>query len=96
MDVEQQPIAEILPGLYRAVLDAVADLEARGHRHDAATIRMDATRAYSGAWNAATAHRLRVLTSRARRIVGSSRRPRRRDSLRTSLGRRLSPQRSTL
>ena len=89
-DVEQQPVAEVLPALYRAVLDAVADLELRGHRVDAAAIRTDATRAYSGAWNAATAHRLRVLSARAARIIGSSRRPRRRDSLRTSLGRRLS------
>jgi hypothetical protein len=96
VNVEQQPVAEVLPGLYRAVLDAVADLEARGHRHDAATIRMDATRAYSGAWNAATAHRLRVLAVRATRIVGSSRRPRRRDSLRTTLSRRQSLERTTL
>ena len=51
--VEQQPVAEVLPGLYRAVLDAVADLELRGLRPDAAKLRLEATRAYSGAWNPA-------------------------------------------
>ena len=93
--VEQQPVAEVLPGLYRAVLDAVADLELRGHRLDAAAIRRDATRAYSAAWNPVAAHRLQVLRARAARIVGS-RRPRRRDSLLTILSRRLNVERTTL
>jgi len=93
--VEQQPVAEVLPGLYRAVLDAVADLELRGYRLDAAAIRSDATRAYSGAWNVATAHRLRVLSARAARIV-ASRRPRRRSSLLAALSRRANVQRTTL
>jgi len=93
--VEQQPVAEVLPGLYRAVLDAVADLELRGHRLDAAAIRSDATRAYSAAWNPAAAHRLRVLQVRAARIV-ASRRPRRRTSLLTTLSRRLNVERTTL
>ena len=91
--VEQQPVAEVLPGLYRAVLDAVADLELRGLRRDAAAIRADATRAYSGAWNAAAARRLRVLTARAARIIGSRRR---RESLRSAVGRRLNTERTTL
>ena len=85
--VEQQPVAEVLPGLYRAVLDAVADLELRGLRLDAAKLRLEATRAYSGAWNPAAAHRMRVLTARAARIV-ASRRPGRRDSFLTGIGRR--------
>ena len=93
--VEQQPVAEVLPGLYRAVLDAVADLELRGHRLDAAAIRREATRTYSAAWTPAAAHRMRVLRARAARIVGS-RRPRRRDSLLTVLGRRLNVERTTL
>ena len=93
--VEQQPVAEVLPGLYRAVLDAVADLELRGYRLDAAAIREDATRAYSSAWNEATAHRLRVLAARAARVV-ASRRPRTRESLLTSLSRRLNTERTTL
>jgi hypothetical protein len=93
--VEQQPVAEVLPGLYRAVLDAVADLELRGHRRDAASIRSDATRAYSGAWNLATAHRLRALAARAARVA-VSRRPRRRESLLTTLSRRLNLERTAL
>ena len=85
--MDQQPIAEVLPGLYRAVLDAVADLELRGLRREAAGIRADATRAYSGAWNPAAAHRMRVLAVRAARVV-ASRRPRRRESLLTTPSRR--------
>jgi hypothetical protein len=93
--VEQQPVAEILPGLYRAVLDAVADLEVRGLRRDAATIRADATRAYSSAWNAAAARRLQILRARAARIVATHR-PGRRESILVSLGRRLNTERTTL
>ena len=93
--MEQQPVAEVLPGLYRAVLDAVADLERRGYRRDAAALRSDATRAYSAAWNAAAAHRMRVLRARAARIV-ASRRPRRRASLVETLSHRLHPERTTL
>jgi hypothetical protein len=66
--VEQQPVAEILPVLYRAVLDAVAELEALGHRREAGRIRADATRAYSTAWNQAAAHRLQSLRARAIRV----------------------------
>jgi hypothetical protein len=93
--VEQQPVAEILPGLYRAVLDAVADLELRGLRRDAATIRADATRAYSSAWNAAAARRLKILRARAARIVASHR-PGRRESVLATIGRRLNTERTTL
>jgi hypothetical protein len=95
LHVEQQPVAEVLPGLYRAVLDAVADLELRGYRLDAAAIRRDATRAYSAAWTPAAARRLRILSARAARIV-ASRRPRRRDSLLTMLSRRPNTERTTL
>jgi hypothetical protein len=66
--VESQPAAEILPGLYRAVLDAVADLEARHRRAEAAEIRAEATRTYSRAWNRDAVRRLRVLRSRAERV----------------------------
>jgi hypothetical protein len=93
--VEQQPVAEVLPGLYRAVLDAVADLELRGLRRDAASIRRDATRAYSGAWNAAAARRLRILGARAARIV-ASRRARKRESLLAAVERRINVERTTL
>jgi len=62
-------VSEVLPGLYRAVLDAVAALEARGRRRDAAEIRADATRAYSRAWNTKAAKRLEHLRLRAERIL---------------------------
>ena len=67
--MEQQPVAEILPGLYRAVLDAVGRLEARGLRREAATIRADATEAYSGAWNPAAVRRLTSLRDRAEKVL---------------------------
>ena len=72
--MEQLPVSEVLPGLYRAVLDAVARLEAIGRRREAAAIRADATAAYSRAWNAAAERRLRSLSARADRIVESRRR----------------------
>jgi hypothetical protein len=74
--VEQLPVAEILPGLYRAVLDAVAHLESIGRRREAAEIRADATAAYSKAWNAAAERRLRALRAKAERVAESRRRPR--------------------
>jgi hypothetical protein len=70
------PVSEILPGLYRAVLDAVADLEARQRRVEAAAIRSEATRVYSRAWTADAAGRLRALRVRADRIKGSGARTR--------------------
>lgn len=73
--VEQQPVAEILPGLYRAVLDAVSVLESRGQRREAARIREEATKAYSKAWNEAAARRLRSLRARAGRVAESRRGP---------------------
>lgn len=72
--MEQLPVSEILPGLYRAVLDAVARLEANGRRRDAAVIRAEATATYSRAWNDAAERRLRSLSVRADRIVESCRR----------------------
>lgn len=72
--MDQLPVSEVLPGLYRAVLDAVARLEARGRRREAAQIRADATAVYSRAWNPAAARRLRSLSARADRILESRRR----------------------
>lgn len=69
--VDQQPVAEVLPGLYRAVLDAVGDLEGAGRRREAAAIREDAIRVYSGAWNQAAAYRLKRLRARAARVAAS-------------------------
>lgn len=72
--VDELPVAEVLPGLYRAVLDAVADLETRGRRQEAAVIRAEATRVYSRAWTTDASKRLRNLRSRADRIkAGKSR-----------------------
>ncbi len=62
-------MSEILPGLYRAVLDAVANLESRHRRREAAEIRAEATRVYSRAWTADAARRLRILKSRADRYA---------------------------
>lgn len=68
------PVSEILPGLYRAVLDAVADLEARGRRSEAAEVRAEATRVYSRAWTTDAARRLRALRIRADRTGQGTRR----------------------
>lgn len=62
-------VSEILPGLYRAVLDAVADLESRHRRREAAEIRAEATRVYSRAWTVDAARRLRGLRTRADRYA---------------------------
>jgi hypothetical protein len=72
--MEELPVAEVLPGLYRAVLDAVARLEARGRRKEAAAIRAEATATYSTAWTPAAERKLRNLRARADRIVDSRRR----------------------
>lgn len=72
-DMEQLPVSERLPRLYRAVLDAVANLEVHGRRRDAAAIRADATAAYSRAWNVAAERRLLALEARAARIVEAQR-----------------------
>ena len=67
--MDDAPVSEILPGLYRAVLDVVADLEARKRRREAAEIRAEATRVYSRAWNTDAAKRLLALRARADRII---------------------------
>jgi hypothetical protein len=69
LNVEQQPVAEVLPVLYRSVLDAVGRLEACGLRREAATIRADATEAYSAAWNPAAVRRLTSLRDRAEKVI---------------------------
>lgn len=66
--MDELPVSEILPGLYRAVLDAVAHLEARSRRPEAATIRTEATRIYSRAWTPDAARRMRALRTKADRI----------------------------
>ena len=61
--------AEELPGLYRAILDRVAALEAIGARDEAARIRRLATGTYSGAWDAAGRRSLISLLARADRAI---------------------------
>ena len=77
--VESPTVAEILPGLYRSVLDTVAALEAEGLRREAASMREEAIRAYSGAWDRAAERRLRRLIARAARIAAGRARRRRRE-----------------
>jgi hypothetical protein len=67
-------VSQTLPGLYRAVLDAVADLERRGRRRDAAAIREEATRVYSTAWTPAAERRMRILQAKCARVVARTRR----------------------
>jgi len=74
--MDELPVAEVLPGLYRAVLDAVADLESRHRRTEAAAIRTEATRVYSHAWTPDAARRLRVLRDRADHIAVAGKRSR--------------------
>lgn len=69
--VDELPVAELLPGLYREVLDAVAMLEQGGRRREAARVRSEATSAYSKAWNELAAKRLRRLRDDAHRITGT-------------------------
>jgi hypothetical protein len=68
--------ADDLPGLYRDILDRVAELEQIGERAHAGQIRMEATQAYSNAWNEAGRGRLQVLLGRADRTIAGHDRPR--------------------
>ena len=76
--MNEPSVAEIMPVLYRGVLDAVSGLEARHGRREAARIREEATRIYSRAWNVDAARRLRSLCERASRtgIATTTRRSR--------------------
>ena len=71
--MEPEPLSETLPLLYRAVLDAIGELESLGFRREAAQVRIEATRAYSGAWNPAAARRLQSLQTRADRLAAGRR-----------------------
>lgn len=87
--MNETSVAEVMPVLYRGVLDSVALLEARHVRREAARIREEATRVYSHAWDAAAARRLRMLRERASRIaLGPGARRSRRTRLLALLGRR--------
>lgn len=68
MDSQCAP-AEQLSALYRAILDAVAELERRGRRSDAAQIRAEATQTYSASWDEAAHRRLEQLHARAWSLI---------------------------
>jgi hypothetical protein len=68
--------ADDLPGLYRDILDRVAELELIGERAQAGRIRMAATQAYSEAWNETGRGRLLGLIGRADRMIAGRDRPR--------------------
>ena len=65
--MEPNSPAEELPSLYRAILDRVALLEAAGERGEAARVRLQATTAYSRAWDARARRELEGLLRRAER-----------------------------
>jgi hypothetical protein len=93
--------AEGFPGLYRTILDGIAELERLGWRTEADRIRKASTAAYSGAWGAAGYRRLEMQRLRIERVLaGPDRspadRPRGRWKQPTSVGslvRRLRPAR---
>ena len=57
--------SEELPALYRAILDRVGQLEARGDRETARAIRAEAIRIYSRSWNAKAKRQLESLLRRS-------------------------------
>ena len=62
--MEPTSAAEELPGLYRAVLDRVGQLEAAGHRQVANGVRSEAIRIYSRAWDDRARRELTALLRR--------------------------------
>ena len=74
-DVAATP-AEELPGLYRTILERVAELELLGDRSEAARVRMSATEAYSGSWDEGGRVRLVALINRADRAIAGHAQPR--------------------
>jgi hypothetical protein len=67
--------AELLPALYRAVLDQVAALELRGERVQAARFRVEAIGAYSRSWDTHGRHRLEGILRRAERALADAPEP---------------------
>ena len=49
--MDPKSASEELPALYRAILDRVAELAARGERGTANKVRAEATKIYSRAWD---------------------------------------------
>lgn len=63
--------AELLPTLYRSILDGVARLERAGQRPTAGRIRSEATEAYSKAWDDRSRRRLELLLTRVEQSLES-------------------------
>ena len=62
--MEPNSAAEELPGLYRAVLDRVGQLEAAGQRDLANAVRASAIRIYSRSWDERARRQLEELLRR--------------------------------
>jgi hypothetical protein len=69
--MEPNSAAEALPGLYRAILDRVAELESSGRRETAIQVRAAATKAYSRAWDERARRELQTLLRQASRPSAS-------------------------
>ena len=85
--MEEPSVAELLPELYRQVLDHVAALEEHGERAEAGRVRANATQAYSRAWDTATLARLRGLQIHAARVIAGRERPHGRHPLAAAIAR---------
>ncbi len=62
-------VAEALPRAYRALLDAIGELEHRGGWNEAAALRRAAAVAYSAAWNEEARRTLAQLHERVVRTI---------------------------
>jgi hypothetical protein len=85
--MEEPSVAELLPELYRQVLDRVAVLEEHGERAEAGRVRSEATQAYSRAWDTSALGKLRALGIHAERVIQGRERPRAQHSLAAAIAR---------
>ena len=69
--MDSSTAAEEFPGLYRSILDGIAELERQGRRREAERIRKAATAAYSGPWGPAGHRRLELQRLRIERALAA-------------------------